>query len=483
MALNRDRACRLCWLQRARLRRATGDPRLSYARALEDGWVQLSFANTRPQERRPHSTQAPPGAKTRSVLAALAPAAHRQLVLFPPPPRDLAAALHRLPIDTALADWLGQELTDWAAARGWTRSTASRARCGLRLLLAVQDTPGAPVPASGIDQLTQVGLPARLLHEFLTARRFVEDDRTLAIDAFFARLTAGLPEPMTAQLARWMSLRLTGSPTPPRSRPRSPATVRHQLSFALPVLARLAAAGTRDLADITTAQLREHLSACRLTGTAYTHTASGLIAVFTLLHAHRIIRSNPAVHLRVGTPTPTIPLPADTAPIRQALNDPDPARAAITALLAFHALRALEIRHLTLTDARDLAAGHLHLPDRTVLLAEPVQARMNAYLTHRGRRWPNTANPHFFITRRTALSTTPVSRPWLYRHYPASSHLLRSDRIVDEVQAADGDIRLICDLFGLSIQAATRYTAATASTSITPSSEKPKPSNRMNSSA
>ncbi|MEH0449679.1 hypothetical protein QA811_40275 [Streptomyces sp. B21-102] len=53
VAVNRDRACRMCWVQRARMRRATGDTRLSYAAALEGGWVQLSFANTRAQERRP----------------------------------------------------------------------------------------------------------------------------------------------------------------------------------------------------------------------------------------------------------------------------------------------------------------------------------------------------------------------------------------------------------------------------------------------
>ncbi|MGW7260621.1 hypothetical protein [Streptomyces sp. NPDC054834] len=462
MAVNHDQVCRMCWLQRARLRRATGDPRLSYIQALADGWVQLSFANTRPQERRARPAASPPGTEAGNALTAVVPAAHRQLVLFASPPRDLAAALHSPPADTALADGLGQELTDWAASRGWTRSTVARARTGLRLLLAVQDTPGAPVPATVIDQLTGLGLPARLLHEFLAARRFVEDDRTSAVDAFFARVTAGLPEPMTGQLARWMSVRLTGSPTPPRSRPRSPVTVRHQLSFALPVLARLAAVGARDLADITPAQLREHLTACRLTGTDYTHTASGLRAVFTLLHAHRIIRSNPAVHLRVGTPAPTIPLPADTAPIRQALTDPDPARAAVTALLAFHALRATEIRHLTLNDARGLESGRLYVFGRTIRLGAPVGVRLAAYLAHRTRRWPHTANQYFFVTSRTALSTVPVSRPWLYRHYPASSHLLRGDRIVDEVQAAGGDARMICELFGLSIQAATRYTATRA---------------------
>ncbi|WP_454321177.1 hypothetical protein [Streptomyces phaeoluteigriseus] len=139
--------------------------------------------------------------------------------------------------------------------------------------------------------------------------------------------------------------------------------------------------------------------------------------------------SSPSGRQRSCIPSP---LPADIAPIRQALTDPDPAQAAITALLAFHALRALEIRHLTLTDARDLAAGHLHLPGGTVTLAEPVRVSLAACLAHRSRRWPNTANPHFFVTMRTALSTTPVSTPWLYRQHPDTADVLRSDRIVDE---------------------------------------------------
>lgn len=64
----------------------------------------------------------------------------------------------------------------------------------------------------------------------------------------------------------------------------------------------------------------------------------------------------------------------------------------------------------------------------------------------------------------------PASRPWLYRHYPASSHLLRDDRILDEVQAAGGDARVICELFGLSIQAASRYTAARLDPDLAPHS-------------
>jgi hypothetical protein len=35
---------------------------------------------------------------------------------------------------------------------------------------------------------------------------------------------------------------------------------------------------------------------------------------------------------------------------------------------------------------------------------------------------------------------------------------IRSDRILDEVRATGGDIRRICDLFGLTVADASRYT-------------------------
>ncbi|MEC3978885.1 hypothetical protein [Amycolatopsis sp. H20-H5] len=36
---------------------------------------------------------------------------------------------------------------------------------------------------------------------------------------------------------------------------------------------------------------------------------------------------------------------------------------------------------------------------------------------------------------------------------------IRTNRILDEVRATGGDVRRICDLFGLSVKAAARYTA------------------------
>ncbi|MGW6159648.1 hypothetical protein ACWFRM_42155 [Streptomyces sp. NPDC055144] len=292
-------------------------------------------------------------------------------------------------------------------------------------------------------------------------------DRSPAVDAWFTRTTAQLPRPMTDQLRHWLTIRLHGHHQHPRTQARSQNTARPNLHFALPVLTRIAAAGTHDLADVTAPQLAQHLAAARLTGSNYTHTAGGLRAIFRTLKAHQLTPRDPAVHLRVGTPTATIPLLADLTLIREDLTGPAPVRAAVTTLLAFHTVRSGEIRHLTLADARDIEAARLYLPDRTILLAEPARIRLDAYLAHRAARWPHT-NPHLFLTSRSATSTTPVSRPYLYRQHPLSSHLIRSDRIVHEVQAAGADVRLICELFGLGIEAATRYTLHRPRPGLTP---------------
>jgi len=405
------------------------------------------------------------------------PFTHRQLTLFEPAPSRVLTASDGVPRDPVLSSRLERGLTGWARSRGWSRTTLVRCRRGLRILLAVQDTLGGPVPASVLQQLSGEDRGAGLLREFLTERGFLEDDLPAAIDAWVARTAAALPEPMHSQIAHWFTTRLNGRTQPSRSRPRSPVTMRHHLRFALPVLTRLAAAGINDLAHVSAAALRDHLAACHLTGSDYINTASALRTVFTFLHTHHDAPRNPARHLPVGHHRRPLPLPADLAPIREALTSPDPARAAVTALLAFHALRLQEIRHLTLTDL-DLGQGRLHLPKRTVLLAEPVQTRLAAYLTHRTTTWPRTANRHLFLTHRSAATTAPASRPWLYRHYPPSSHLLRADRIADEAHRA-ADTRMICELFGLSFEAAARYTRpyADAATAQPPS---PAPARAQN---
>ena len=94
----------------------------------------------------------------------------------------------------------------------------------------------------------------------------------------------------------------------------------------------------------------------------------------------------------------------DFVHLREALDCPDPARALIAALLAYHAVRIHQRRELKLTDFRD---GLLRLDGQTILLADPVRARLRAYLDYRGATWPTTINPYLFINARSRAHTRP----------------------------------------------------------------------------
>ena len=77
--------------------------------------------------------------------------------------------------------------------------------------------------------------------------------------------------------------------------------------------------------------------------------------------------------------------------------------------------------------------------------------------THRARTWPNTANPHLFINRKTAPRLTRSGRYFPWVRAGISPQALREDRILNEIHATGGDVRRICDLFGVTIDAALRY--------------------------
>jgi len=80
-----------------------------------------------------------------------------------------------------------------------------------------------------------------------------------------------------------------------------------------------------------------------------------------------------------------------------------------------------------------------------------------AWLDHRDRTWPDTANPYLLINRRTAPRLVPVGRNSSWKGIALRPQALREDRILGEIHATGDDIRRICDLFGLSITGATRY--------------------------
>ena len=106
----------------------------------------------------------------------------------------------------------------------------------------------------------------------------------------------------------------------------------------------------------------------------------------------------------------------------------------------------------------DTAATKVTLPDgRVIPLAGPVRVRLAAWLGYRAEKWPRTLNTHLFVTQQTAprLGTPGATFPWSKAGLNPRS--LRADRILAEIHATGGDVRRICDLFGIGIEAAMRY--------------------------
>jgi len=124
------------------------------------------------------------------------------------------------------------------------------------------------------------------------------------------------------------------------------------------------------------------------------------------------------------------------------------------ALVAFHALTGKQVRELLLTDIVD---GRLRLDGRDIPLAAPVRTRLAAWLDYRNQTCPASANPHLLINRRTAPRLVAGGHAFPWRESALRPRALREDRILHEIHATGGDVRRICDLFGLSVTGATRY--------------------------
>ncbi|NMR32459.1 hypothetical protein [Crystallibacter degradans] len=388
-------------------------------------------------------------------IPAFTPVSHRQLVLFSAI-RDLAnGRKHGFPVpgDPGMAAFLNQVLVEHAGNHGWGLTAVKRVRRGLTIALGLQDTPGAPLRATELIGLQRVGSTSLRLLEVCAAAGLLEDDRIPAVDKWFTAAVSELPEQMRLELSRWYAVMANGSSTPPRSKPRSEQTTRLHLRWSLPALRAWAASGHTSLREITPEDVRDVLPG---SGNPRATMGQGLRSLFRVLKSHRVIFFNPIGSIPTGTYERRQPLPLSSAVLRAALTSPDPARAALTAIVAFHGLRSGQLRNLQLTDVHD---GRLHLDDRTIPLAQPVRDRLSAWLAHRQKRWPATSNPHMFVSRRTAQDTAPVGSEWITISMGMTVRKAREDRILHELHASGGDIRRLCDMFGLSIKAAARYAA------------------------
>ncbi|WP_248761474.1 hypothetical protein [Pseudarthrobacter sp. SSS035] len=454
-AVNDDQGCKLCWHQFLAAGGRKGGADLLEANRFGQ---QLFIANLRHasagQRRgtRRHRTEHPAA----DPPLVFTPVAHRQLVLFPALDRDLQRGRtygFPAPADPVMGAFLDAFVVDYAEKHGWSLTATKIVRRGLSIALGLQDTPGAPLRATDILRLQPVGTNTLRLLEVSAAAGLLEDDREPAVDKWFSTAIAALPEQMSHELGRWYVVMTRGSMTPPRSKPRSEQTIRLYLRWSLPALNAWAAAGHTTLREITTDDVREVLPG---SGNPRATMGQGLRCLFRVLKAHRVIFFNPIGSIRTGTHETRQPMPLPASALREAINSTDPARAAVTAIVAFHGLRSGQVRKLQLTDIHD---GRLHVDQRVIPLAQPVRDRLAAWLAYREKRWPKTTNPHLFISRRTALDNSPVGIAWVNTSMGMTVQEVREDRILNELHTNGGDIRRLCDMFGLSIPGAARYSA------------------------
>jgi hypothetical protein len=383
------------------------------------------------------------------------PVSHRQLLLFVMA-HDLSPAygIVRDPPIPELAAGLEALARIHARRRGWHYNYAQKVRAGIRVLLGLQDTPGAAITRTETAVLNRCNLPERAVCGVLAEAGMLVDDRTPTIERWFEGAVAHLPAQMITELRVWLDIMAHGSAAPPRRRPRSETSIRIYLATAQAPLRRWAGQGHGSLREISRADIADAVPA---SGPERALMIRSLRSIFAVLKARKLVFANPTSRFRVGRLPRRVPLPVDPGLIGRALHSPDPARAALTALVVFHGLRSGQLRSLQLTDVRD---RRLYLHDRVVLLADPVTDRLAAYLDYRRARWPAATNPHLFINLRSSIRAEPVGNRWVWLtlDIPGGSQALREDRLLHEAQATSGDTRRLCDLFGISIAAATRYT-------------------------
>jgi hypothetical protein len=420
---------------------------------------QLFFADQILKKRNVRKETDPPRPASRPLAWPSGyPVTHRQLTLFEVP-RDLSLSYARglsAPPLPELVAALDHATADHARQHGWSEGLRDLTFRAIRVLLATQETPGASIRATEAAALGQLPwATVRPVLEVLAATGMLDDDRQAPLEGFFATHAAGLAAPMAAEFRRWFEVLRDGSTTPPRTRPRSLETVRHRIGDVREALHAWTDAGHESLREITRQDILEVLPTV-----AYRRrqVLDSLRSLFRFLKAHKLIFANPAARLRSERVQLNHPLPMDISVVRDAIKSTDPVRAALAALLAFHAPRNNQLRTLQLTDVRD---GRMVLGETTVILAAPVRDRLTAWLDERARRWPNSINPHLFINLYTGVRTCPVSAYWISKTLGVSAQAIREDRILHEALATRGDVRRLCDLFGLTVGGAERYAHTT----------------------
>ncbi|WNV90219.1 hypothetical protein [Umezawaea sp. Da 62-37] len=463
----------MCWLQAKRAR----DPEdtIDVLAGNRHG-QQLFLANMsssknghRPHprtRRRIHRPRHSPTTADSDQATSLAP---NQQDLFTPRPYEQSVRRYGFgdPPTETVAERLGKLVAEHGARHGWSQHITTQAHIGTRVLLAMRGHDTTSIRTSEVDELIPLGLSARPVLDVLAGADLLVDDRTAPVRIYFERQVRDLPDPMLRELRTWFAVLHEGSTTAPRSKPRAPGTIKSRILWALPHLRTWAEQGHHSLREISRDDILDVLPAG---GTPRAGVGGALRSIFSTLKAHKVTFTNPTAHMNMGNYERPIPLPANTDTVRTLMNVADPTAAALATLIVFHGLSSAELRTLRQTDLRD---GRAYLGNRIVPLAEPVKAQLRRYLDYRHQRWPGSINTHFFVHYLNTGSDRPVTSNWINKRIGMSPRTLRQDRILDETIATGGDMRRVCDFFGVVMATAMHYATVLDHPSFT---DEPRPS-------
>ena len=372
--------------------------------------------------------------------------------------------------------------SELAGTRGWNARIIIETGRALAVVLA-DHAPGDMIAWSGLSPaLHSRDLSVTRTAEILDLAGLLDDDRVSSFACLTRARLALLPPPMAADVGHWLRTRSQGGP---RSRPRDEHTVRMNFNRVHPLL--LAWAGHYiHLREVTAADVidaTEHLPP-----SLRRQTLTALRSLFGHAKKTGTIFRDPTRGVRDGQRPLILIQPLQPAEMDQATSAAvTPAARLAVALAAIHATRPKTIRELHLGDV-DLGNRRLVITGRARPLDDLTRSLLLAWLQHRGRRWPGTANPHLIINQQTAMTTRAVSENWLTqscRGLTATLERLRVDRQLEEALTCGADPLHLAAVFGLDDNTAIRYAAiarqllqTAAEQHDPPSSPEPKDQNR-----
>jgi len=261
---------------------------------------------------------------------------------------------------------------------------------------------------------------------------------------------------MAADAGHWLRTRGEGGP---RSRPRNEHTVRMNLNRVHPLLLEWAEHYVH-LREVTAADVVTATGS--LPGSLRRQTLTALRSLFGHCKKTGRIFRDPTSGVHDGQRPLILIQPLQPAEIDQATAAATtPAARLAVALAAVHAARPKTIRELHLGDI-DLGNRRLVITGRSRPLDDLTRSLLLAWLQHRGRRWPGTANPHLIVNQQTAMTTRAVSENWLTescRGLTATLERLRVDRQLEEALTHGADPLHLAAVFGLDDTTAIRYAA------------------------